>query len=276
LIFGYFKANKSIFLKENLSTAAQKIVKSCSNTILWQKCYSEKMVEFNQHQPFPRTIELMDTIQFFDTKTNNCHLMAHKIIASEIAKDPTNWMVSLQYVGNPYKCSGGFVHGAFEGKKRYDSSLQLDTETITSICSELSQKIQQSDLIQCGHAVGHVLLVEVNGDVKRGANICNSLPLELAKGCNDGIFMENITRLNLVDHNISKKPEITESFAKEIQTLCNSFPFMGVSNNACWWEISQIYYGLAGPNMLEIKKYCEQVGEIGWSQIEKPTTLRLG
>ena len=75
----------------------------------------------------------------------------------------------------------------------------------------------------CVHIIGHVLLVQTKGNVDQAVAICSQIPLNLQKECASGIFMENFTRDNLVDHEIAPTVLWDDRTISQTEQLCRQY-----------------------------------------------------
>lgn len=251
LINGYKKieAQSAQFL-------ASGIVKNCHTKINWQLCYANKLSELNTHIPFNLSMQVFYAIQRSDPQTEKCHLIVHKLGGSEIAKNPEKWLSMFEYIPDSNMCFTGFIHGAMEGKQRYDSKFKLTTQTANEMCNQIKTIMSNDNMYPCGHGLGHIILVEENNDLPKATKMCTGLQEGLRRYCLDGLFMEYIFKSNLIDHGMAPPIRENEQYARQIENVCKSF--RGEKATSCWREISMLYFKLAGPDFTKLKNYCER------------------
>lgn len=243
----------------SVSKSAQRIASFCQDKADWRKCYGDQLGSLNKSQKISDTLKVLTELESIDRKTMDCHLISHKIASSEVEKDPQNWLMIFQSV-DQQMCMGGFVHGAMEGKKRFDSSFALNESTIPEICDSINKATKEKKYDACSHVIGHILLAEVGGDLKKGSGVCNRLPDELREPCNNGVFMENITRDNLVDHGLAKYIKFDDSSAAMIEETCRQYS--GIPGTACWRELSHLYAGLGDKSLKRMWELCSRASNM--------------
>lgn len=239
--------------QESKTSSAQRITAFCQDKADWRKCYGEQLGALNKNQTLPDTLKTLALVENLDKKTMDCHLISHRIASSEVEKNPQDWVSIFKYV-NQEMCLGGFIHGAIEGKKRFESSFEVNEDSIPKICEAINIATREKQYDACSHVLGHILLAEIGGDLKKGTEICNKLPGELKTPCNNGVFMENITRDNLVDHGLAKHIQFDGDSVNMVEKTCRQFS--GIAGTACWREISHLYAGLVNNNLERMWKFC--------------------
>lgn len=249
-LFFFINDIKSLFFKEDFTG---NVINECQNHRDWRDCYGQKLAFYNKTQPISDTLLILEGIKNNDLKTRDCHLIAHYIASEETAKDPGNWLDLFQHV-DQNSCVGGFIHGALEGKKRFDPDFKLNIATIPEICHTINRHSGDNNLDPCAHAIGHLLLVENYGSITEAVNICKSLPDSIKASCSNGVFMENITRENLIDHDLAKPISYDEESALTLEYLCRSHSRQ--EELSCWREISHIYAPLAKNNIKKVYQLC--------------------
>jgi hypothetical protein len=239
-----------------------KIKSLCENNAQWRYCYGKELSEINKSIKFPQTLQVLSALNKIDPKTADCHLIAHGVSASEIEKAPEDWINIFNYVDHN-TCTNGFVHGVLEGRSRFDSTLELNENTIPQICSQIELKTSQRPSIPgesaddaCGHSMGHILLANQNGVIDKAVQICTKLPQDIKLSCLAGVFMENITRDNLEIHEVAKKFALTQSVARELEQMCENY--QGVEGFSCWRELAHIYTSLTDNKPVPTYELCYQ------------------
>jgi len=214
------------------------MVESCAKQNKWRNCYGDQLSNYTKLNKLTEVLKILSQIQEVDSRAKDCHFIAHKISSEEIAKDPGNWLKIFQVVDQD-SCLGGFIHGSIEGFRRANSGFQIDEKGIVEICEQINIAAGNKNPDPCIHEIGHLLLVEFYGEIKPATEICNKLSEQNQVYCNDGIFMENITRDSLVEHGIKDHIVFDMQSAQEIEKTCSNFT--GVSETACWSQLAHIY-----------------------------------
>lgn len=247
---------------EQIKSYVTRINSICENRVDWRYCYGDELGKINKEIPFPQTIRILRALEQVDKKTSDCHLIAHKISASEVEKDPENWISIFDYVDQT-TCTNAFVHGVIEGRSRFDSTLVLDENTIPQICEQIQQKTskrvgkaRESADDACAHIMGHIVLADQDAIVEKAVQVCAKVPQNIRRSCYDGVFMENITRDNLEIHEVAKKFVLSRSAALGLENLCNQYK--GEEGLSCWRELAHIYTVITKNKPLPTYDLCYQ------------------
>ncbi len=171
----------------------------------------------------------LDDLKKIDPTASGCHWIAHGIGTGEYLKDSNNWRQNLTKINQT--CNYGAQHGIVEAYINTLPEGKITENNIISICGN-------NPINDCNHIVGHVVLVSLAGDVDNAINVCKVFTHPLQNHyCNQGVFMENITALNLIDHKI-----VTEEYLNwsarldEIEQMCKKYSDPVAT--ACWEEIT--------------------------------------
>ncbi|MBI2018036.1 hypothetical protein HYS92_03210 [Candidatus Daviesbacteria bacterium] len=260
LISYLYEANAS-----SLNKRISEIVQKCQISIDWRYCYGKELSAFNKTQSFKKTLAILSEIQDLDEKTRDCHFIAHQLASSEVEKNPKNWLSIFDYVDQNF-CVNGFIHGALEGRARFDHGFELNTQTIPQTCQTIEERVirknEKADIKGksnseggCSHILGHILLANQGGNISEAVKSCESLNEKLRSNCLNGVFMENITRDNLVEHQLAERIQINDKTATEFEQLC-----LGQKESvakSCWREIAHLYTSLVSDVPLEVFKRCQ-------------------
>jgi hypothetical protein len=231
------------FSAEDIKKDAESAVNLCQIQSRWRYCYGEQIGKLVKQSNFSYALEVLKEVENLDTKTQDCHLISHKIASEEVAKDPEHWFTMFEKV-NQDICSGGFIHGALEGRMRFDSSFEINARTIPQICDVIKKYTGKENDDPCAHVLGHILLAEKYGSIDDAQSVCKDLSSKYKSSCLNGMFMENITRDNLVEHEIAGHIEINRENASKAEELCLKQSNI-IASESCWREISHMYVTLA-------------------------------
>lgn len=225
-------------------------------------CYSRHFASITKYSSLNKAVTVLNEIKKKDPYTLYCHSYAHTISSTEVAKDPSNWLKILQRVSLS-DCTRGFFHGAIEGYTRYNPEFQLDEKTIPKLCSQASNAIQNTDPEftpnqTCIHAIGHVLLVQEEADVKKSIALCKKLSPDLRFDCYVGVFMENQSKDNLFAHGLvkSKNSSWTEEDTVLQEKICSQYSYSEEIGKACWQTIGPMFGLLTGDDTTTLVQRC--------------------
>lgn len=231
-------------ITNNFSVKASELVEFCRENKDWRRCFGTQLGEFNKTHILKQTLTTLKEIQAKDPRTKDCHFIAHFISSSEVEKAPQKWLDVFNFVDQT-SCNNGYVHGVMEGRSRFDSNFEIKASVIPETCQSIEDRINQrlgkasgaDDA--CAHIMGHIILANFNGDIKKSVNDCSTVPKSYKISCFQGIFMENILRENLIAHEISKPLPKTKASALDIEVICPTFEID--ARGACYRELSHIY-----------------------------------
>lgn len=254
LIKPQFKNNQV----KNIASDANALVDECEKQSNWQRCYANRIGEYNKIHNLDITLKVLDKVENLDVKTRGCHLLAHKIATSEVEKDPSKWLEIFNFVDQT-SCTNGFIHGVLEGRSRFDSNFKIDENVIPQICQQIEEKTSKRTKLAiddaCAHVLGHILLAEQDGDIEKSVQVCEKVDKESYRShCFNGIFMENITRDNLLIHSEALPMPMNRSSANDLEILCEKF--QGIARIACFREIAHLYTLIDKNEPLAVFKDC--------------------
>lgn len=243
LIFGLislsiFLSNSKALTKEDY---AEKIFQTCKISQDKNSCYQDQFKSLTKDKDLFFSVETVKMLQNLDPQTNYCHNLAHTISIEEVSKNPQKWLELLSKVSID-DCSRGYFHGVFEGYMRVNNNFQISADSINDVCSKISKdKIEPQKgkiLRNCPHAMGHLLLVEKNGDVKASIDECQKVSDNFKKYCDIGVFMEDSQRDNLAVHGLSQNFTVDQEYLKKTENLCNEYN--NETSSACWQSLGEV------------------------------------
>jgi len=214
--------------------SANQLVQTCTTKPIPKSskklCYAQELEKIAFNYGIQTAFEVLGIIQEKDTDAQGCHLIAHGIGKGTFERNPAEW---LQAMDSPYvrRCSYGAIHGFLE---KYDARTPqgwMTNETLSSICSK------NIGTQACYHGLGHIILVNAQGNIEKGIQVCSELPgAKSQAGCFRGLFMEYATAFMLIEHRIVPQ-ELKNSPLrfKNTEKLCRSLA--KETAEACWNEI---------------------------------------
>lgn len=246
------------FSQDSTNQKIKNIAEFCSQNDDWRKCFGTQLASFNKDHSLKQTIQALEQIKKLDPKTNDCHFIAHWVSLSEVEKAPDKWLDIFNVVDQTI-CVNGFVHGALEGRSRFDPNFKINASVIPNICQSIEERISKrggktsNAEDACSHIMGHILLVEAAGNLDQAINQCSQLDRSIKFSCFQGVFMENVERENLVVHENTPQLPKTEESAGQIEAICPTFK--PEARGACYRELSHIYTRLS-TNPQKVFEYC--------------------
>jgi hypothetical protein len=233
--------NKLLTSKDSTPEQASFLIKNSCPGNNKENCYAKQFGVLTEKKDMNFAKQTLLTLQNIDPQNaNGCHLIAHAISIAETNKNPENWL-NLLKEQDVYSCSGGFLHGVLEAHMGSDPNFTLNAYQFSKICSQV--KDQQRGRLSCNHNLGHLLLVQELHNFRKASVICEEIVnFDEKYECLSGMFMENITRLNLEAHGLANIMPWNEENTQEVENICKSFT--GLPAQACWKVISYMYYSM--------------------------------
>jgi hypothetical protein len=224
------------------------LVATCSDPATKEQCYARELEKVGKAEGSEAGFALLRKIQDIDPEAYGCHFIAHGISYGAFERSPDTWRDDLRKVSPG--CSYGGIHGYLE--KAFDRfDLSLDAAHITEICGT-------DPHADCNHSLGHLLLVEHRGDIASALPVCDAFTDTIQRDfCLGGVFMEQITATNLINHGIADEsyhdwparlPGLTEE--------CRSYD--GRSAVTCWMELAHAIVAKYGPDYAGTYAYCQE------------------
>lgn len=195
-----------------------------------ETCYSKQFIEVSLAHGPQFAFEALASLQQKDQDAIGCHLIAHGIGTGAYKRDPANWQDMLRTINS--SCSYGAIHGILENYVATLPGGHLTKQIIPTICGE-------NPRADCNHSIGHLLLVEASGDIRKGLDLCKVFDSDKVQQfhCQTGIFMEYQTALNLVAHGLASQDWLNwPSRVDDLEKTCRSY--QGTDAVACWKEIT--------------------------------------
>ncbi len=235
LLWGHFHTQKPV-LPDPYQIAAQTIQTACAKESIKEHCYAKQFGELTKRHDMEFAKQTLLTLQKTDNQARGCHFISHAIAYAETLKDVSRWKELLAQQ-NPGMCSGGFLHGIIEIYTGAHPNITVDAPFISEVCSVVKQRGGEFD---CSHIMGHLLLVENDVDIAKSVTTCSQISKDFSQfECYSGVFMEYLTRENLVAHRVASYVPWNENFIAEMEQICSIYS--GVASQGCWREISHVY-----------------------------------
>src|SRR3989344_243137 len=234
---------------------AGRIANYCQKYKYREECYSIQFGRLTEILNMDFSKKTLLALQDIDPEqSRGCHLIAHYISLAETKKHPEDWKELLSKQ-NFNICTGGFIHGVLEAHMSMDNSFRLDGPAWPLLCGQFS--IESGAKRSCFHNLGHILLVQEQNSIANGVKICSQIKDYTARyECLSGLFMENLTRLNLKAHGLAEKIPWDQVHTEEVKKLCNQY--RGLPQQACWKEISYMFATLYKTNPKKVFEACYQ------------------
>lgn len=237
---------------------ATNIFKECSGNNQ-EECYKKSLIRVAKNNSLTYSTEVLDELQVLEPLVRSCHSLGHSIASSVVENSPNKWLDLIKVI-DPKKCSGGFFHGIIEGYSSTNNGQELSAKELGKLCIGLDNFQSKS----CAHILGHINLVNTQGNIDKAIEICNqNEDIELKKQCYIGVFMENVTKENLVDHGIEAKREAwNENTIIETEKLCRKYK--GDVAFACWGQIGHVYAAVNNDNAKVVRSLCQRANKSDW------------
>lgn len=240
---------------------ASRIMRECENIPgSKEQCYAEKFYKLTASNPIEYSISVLKELQKIDSQSRGCHLISHSISGAETEKNPYEWKKLFSKV-SARLCTGGFIHGIVEEASVKIPDLVIDASTIPEICKLILNKSGDTAEFNCAHIFGHILLADRQGSITLANNVCNELPDKLQYECYSGVYMENMTRDNLVSHGVAVKIPWNKETTLAQQQLCVDASLKGFLSdaqvNSCWRELVHMYAFISNSYPPDVYELCQ-------------------
>ncbi len=212
-------------------------------------CYASEMESISYNHGPEFSFKVLSALQEIDKESEACHFIAHGIGWGSYKQNSSDWQ-NLIAKSSPV-CSYGAQMGIIE---LYTQSLPdgtLKKEDVPNLCG-------QNPRADCNHAVGHMMLLEADGDLGNAFELCSGITDKNQNFmCLTGVFMERIIASNLIEHGIV--PKNWSNWPSRLpldEQLCNSFN--GTYSVACWREIAHAAYHYYNKDPQSIFDFCSR------------------
>jgi hypothetical protein len=232
LILNYFAKSSSV--KSTNYDSAAEIAQMCANESDKQGCYKKELVALTKNLGFSNAEKTLYALQDIDEFTKSCHVLAHYMAREALNIDPDKFLELVDSI-NVSVCGSGFLHGVLEAKLSFDPTLKVDGNLADEICNRGTDEYRKR---MCAHFMGHLFLVDTNGDVPQALPVCDTVIQQFKFDCYDGLFMEDHQKLALAEHQIVPEPQYTPQYLEALENNCQKYG--DVAANACWTEIAEV------------------------------------
>lgn len=255
LIFGLLYSETQTLPTKLPEERAKNIAFFCKEIKFREQCYSQQLGLLTAETDIALAKKVLKNLQDLDSTATGCHLIAHTIAIEQTKKDPEKWLELLKEQ-DYHICTGGFLHGVLEAHSRYDPNFNLTADKFFEICSQV--KDRGTGELSCNHNLGHILLSEQDGSIQKSVLICSRITEYIPKyECLSGVFMENLTRLNLLSHGIAERIPWDVEHTKGIEKLCQEYK-IGLAAMACWKEISYMFITINSAEPAGVFESCKK------------------
>ncbi len=238
---------------------AEKIDDKCKLSGDLDHCYGNAFSQIAKKKGSDHAIKVLSSLQQVNPQNaSGCHFIAHKISQAEVEKNPDKWMEIIGRV-SPSNCTGGYLHGVLEAHMATDPSLTINEEAFKTVCDEVYATHKTWFAWRgCVHNMGHLMLVEQEGDIQTAVTSCNKISNEgMRFECLSGAFMERVTGENLVAHGLlNRTPSWDEPLAKSTEELCDKYS--GMQARTCWKVISYVYFATSNHDPIGLHNKCQR------------------
>lgn len=243
----------------SVENEANKAAAKCQDSNRYSvQCYGEFLSQVTHTHDVFFAQAVLAKLWEIDEQTRSCHVLAHKSALSEIEKNPRGWKELLEKI-NPQVCSGGFFHGILEGHARFDQSFSLTEKEIDAVCRNADAYKEGS----CVHIMGHLLLLEFDADITNALEVCDRITIA-SDECYRGVFMENMTKQNLVEHGFAEQVNWTKELANTYEALCTRFA--GKAANGCWEQMGHMYAAVEDDDAQTVYRQCQKANKPTYAQ----------
>lgn len=245
------KKTPTLSLEQIITKCASKTQSTLTDSK--EYCYSAEFKNISAKYGSQFAFAKLEELKKLDPSALGCHWIAHGIGMGTYIKNSQNWRQELSSISQT--CNYGAQHGIVES---YISTLpegKITDQNILTICGD-------KPINDCNHVVGHIVLVTYSGDIDQSLEICQMFKDSLQNHyCNQGVFMENITALNLIDHKIVSEDYLNwSSRFDQIKQMCKKYsdpPAM-----ACWEESTHAAVQKYQNEFSKVLEWCDEAPSV--------------
>ncbi len=248
LVKGQFLKQFSGLTEQEIKFEAYKLAEECRPRGF--KCYEAELASLVKKTGLSNAEKTLYALQDIDPMTKSCHVISHFMAREALKKDPSNWKDLVGSV-NVQACGSGFLHGVLEAHLGLNPSFKITPEFVDETCSKGVDPYRDR---MCAHFIGHVALLEAEGDVDAALNTCRGIDSKLLSDCFNGLFMEDHQKLALAEHEISQLPDITKEYIKSLEQSC--LKYNNAEGRACWSEMGEMYAKLYDYDVVKVYRSC--------------------
>lgn len=250
LLAGFFLVSGGMSLTPTpLSPTVQEALAACGNQsgqANKESCYSNFFMQVAEEHDAVFAFRTLNELQRVDPDAIGCHFIGHGIGYGTYKKNPANWQNDFREISQ--ECTYGAMHGVLE-LAISDLPDGLTRELLPTICGDTPRG-------DCNHIIGHLTLLEAEGDISEALTYCDVLTDGLQREfCESGVFMEHMTAFNLISHGLADESYLDWAGRVDgVRDLCNTF---GGSNGVqCWKEIAHMVVVSEAGNAQKVFDYC--------------------
>ena len=239
------------------------IIFDCS----WQQkrkidCYDDKIASLAEQIDLEKAFEITKEIELQDDNYKYCHVVAHKIAAAEVRKDPDNWKEVINRCP-VNQCANGCIHGVFQEKYKVEnlSSSQIDLikSEFKNICAATAAwQPTSNEQSSCYHALGHLFVYMSNADIDKSINLCDEITPndnQMSRFCYEGAFMQVFQILEPED--IALVKNIKPTSTHEAVSFCSDFKHNPLAHASCINQSWPLSIKQLKQNPVYINEFCK-------------------
>jgi hypothetical protein len=225
-----------------IRTYAQQVIRDCAASKYRPTCYEYSIPKLMEYISMEDAFKVASVVQNQDPSFGYCHVLGHKLSATETSKDPDKWDEVIHRCPRGV-CSNGCLHGAaqerFRGEVLNDEQLIIAENELMGVCNKTKSWIPTGlEEAECFHGLGHLTMYITGADLLKSMNICEKISIndegnKFTALCYEGAFMQLFQPLDNDDKALveGKGPADKE----HLESFCRGF---GSSERAeaCWRE----------------------------------------
>lgn len=253
-IFGSPPAsNQNTIKKGEFKETAQQIANNClkGNSDI-EKCYKENFTQLLVSKDLSFAEHTLYALQDIDPQSRHCHVLSHEIAKAAVRKDPSKWKRLIEEV-TVDTCGGGFLHGILEAHTGDDPDFKADAIFINETCYKKQLSFRERT---CGHILGHLILLDTEGQIEPALPICAQTDTSLQLDCYNGIFMEDSFKLALAEHGFAELPVRDVERMNKQRERCLKYD--GTPAVACWTDMAEIFVEFYNYEPTKAYELCNQ------------------
>lgn len=260
-----------LFNPDVIKNSAQTIANNCPPINNREECYKKEFTQLVKAKGIFYSQNTLYALQVLDSNLNHCHVLSHHISNVATRLNPSSWKEYTNKV-DITTCGAGFFHGILEARIGYDQNFKITKASIDEICNQGKRDFKEST---CNHILGHLLLLENEGNIEPSLPICNSLDNPTYQSeCLNGVFMEDSFKPMLVEHGLAQIPVRDKIRLEKQEKRC--FNYKDIEAQSCWIDMAEIYSEYYNYDTQKVYASCDKAPDPeSRNQCYKKTVVHL-
>lgn len=268
--------------KKPLDVYAREVIAACQTAGHTPSCYDREIPKLLQTLTMEEAFEVTRIVQKHDPRYLYCHVLAHNISSSEVAKDPDSWRDVLTRCPMTM-CNNGCPHGALMERFAREA---LMPDQIEGILPELNTACEPRDgwnpteveRSMCYHGIGHLLMYVTGADLTESAGLCRRIGIkddgrDYVQTCTEATAMSVFQPLEPED--VALVQDIAPTTKDEVQAFCDQYRSDTMLYHACHRESWPQFLDTIRADPGALVSFCAYTDDEVWQRTCYGTVMNI-